>query len=335
MTILEQFLQRQQTSELLVWAHLSLLAVVPLALALTMAGLAVGDPLLPSWLEVPILALPIIAYTVWQQWQRPFYPFSLGFAYQAPEHLTGQQKQILAIVKRPATGWIAVFVGVLLYAIFRQLYIAAPLAAGIAPFPAGWRFLGVLWALIFFLVANVCAQLGVVALRLLLLPPSELQEEYDSQRIKEDFTILGAPRKHLWSFAPEKEPTTRSAVTTPPTQTETPSTTTEQPEVEEVSESVPTDAVSQSPVAEAATTSSTQTEASGTKPEQPAPPEVEEALESAQTEAATRSATPAPTPPGKTKAPEIPEPSSPDIPELVFTTETEGDQRQEENLPDR
>ncbi|MFN3360246.1 MAG: low-complexity tail membrane protein, partial [Pseudanabaenaceae cyanobacterium] len=278
MTILEQFLQRQQASELLVWAHLSLLAVVPLALALTMAGLAVGDPLLPSWLEIPILAFPIIAYTVWQQWQRPFYPFSLGFVYQAPEHLTGQQKQILAIVKRPATGWIAVFVGVLLYAIFRQLYVAAPLAAEIAPFPASWRFLGVLWALVFFLVANVCAQLGVVALRLLVLPPSELQEEYDPQRIKEDFTVLGVPRKQLWSFTSEKEPNTRSAMTTPPAQTETSSITPEQPtapEVEEAPESAQTEVVTRS----AMTTPPAQTETSSITPEQPAPPEVEEAPE--------------------------------------------------------
>ncbi|MCS6960702.1 MAG: low-complexity tail membrane protein [Pseudanabaenaceae cyanobacterium SKYGB_i_bin29] len=361
MTILEQFLQRQQSSELFLWAHLSLLAVLPLALILTMAGLAVGDPLLPSWLEMPILAIPIIAYTVWQQWQRPFYPFSLGLMYQSPEYLNLRQRQILAIVKRPATGWIALFVGILLYSIFRQLYIAAPLAAAIAPFPSGWRFFGILWALTFFLVANVCAQLGVVALRILVLPASELEEEYNPQKVKEDFTLLGAPRQHLWSFT--SDTTAQQAATTqseaviddsePRTATaaeeehrEAPAVTGQsQPETtpEKTTESAPMTVTVMTERSQPETISE---EATVTREEQREAPAVTEESqpettpdEPTTTAGQQKSTEPiavvsAPSPAQQKLSPSSIESSSPDIPELVFTTETETIQPQGENLTD-
>ncbi len=200
MTILEQFWQRSQTKELFLWAHLALLALLPLALVLTMAGLAVGDPLFPGWLEMPVLGVPIIAYVAWQQANRPIYPFSLGFVHRSVHHLSSLQRQILSIVKRPATGWIAAVTGVFLYVVFRQLYQTAPLAEKIAPFPDSLRFLGIVWALVFFLFANVIAQVGMVALRILVLPTQEFKEEYNPDQIKQDFTVLGVSQPHLWQF---------------------------------------------------------------------------------------------------------------------------------------
>ncbi len=214
MTILEQFWQRSQTKELFLWAHLALLALLPLALVLTMAGLAVGDPLFPGWLEMPVLGVPIIAYVAWQQANRPIYPFSLGFVHRSVHHLSSLQRQILSIVKRPATGWIAAVTGVFLYVVFRQLYQTAPLAEKIAPFPDSLRFLGIVWALVFFLFANVIAQVGMVALRILVLPAQELKEEYNPDQIKQDFTVLGVSQPHLWQFDLESTQTNDRVVET-------------------------------------------------------------------------------------------------------------------------
>ena len=214
MTILEQFWQRSQTKELFLWAHLALLALLPLALVLTMAGLAVGDPLFPGWLEMPVLGVPIIAYVAWQQANRPIYPFSLGFVHRSVHHLSSLQRQILSIVKRPATGWIATVTGVFLYVVFRQLYQTAPLAEKIAPFPDSLRFLGIVWALVFFLFANVIAQVGMVALRILVLPTQEFKEEYNPDQIKQDFTVLGVSQPHLWQFDLESTQTNDRVVET-------------------------------------------------------------------------------------------------------------------------
>ncbi len=200
MTILEQFWQRSQAKELFLWAHFSLLAFLPLALVLTMAGLAVGEPLFPGWLEIPVLAVPIIAYVAWQQSNRPIYPFSLGFVHRSVSHLSVLQRQILTIVKRPATGWIAIVTAVFLYVLFRQVYQTAPLAENIAPFPDSFRFLGIIWALVFFLVANVITQVGVVALRVLVLSETELNQAYAPEQIKQDFTVLGSSSSSLWQF---------------------------------------------------------------------------------------------------------------------------------------
>lgn len=223
MTILEQFWQRSQTKELFLWAHLSLLALLPLALVLTMAGLAVGEPLFPGWLEMPVLAVPIIAYVSWQQVNRPIYPFTLGFVHRSVSHLSILQRQILTIVKRPATGWIATVTAVFLYVLFRQVYRTAPLAESIAPFPDSLRFLGIVWALVFFLIANVFSQLGIVALRILVLPSRELNQAYDPEQIKQDFTVLGSSSPTLWQFdrsaetpAPEIEEQPASVETSKP-----------------------------------------------------------------------------------------------------------------------
>ncbi len=225
MTILEQFWQRSQTKELFLWAHLSLLAFLPLALVLTMAGLAVGEPLFPGWIEMPVLAIPIIAYVGWQQANRPIYPFTLGFVHRSVSHLSVLQRQILTIVKRPATGWIAIVTAVFLYVLFRQVYQTAPLAENIAPFPDSLRFLGIVWALVFFLVANVITQVGIVALRVLVLPATELNQPYDPEQIKQDFIVLGSSSPSLWQFdrveeTPDEQPKEVSSAESPTAKTE-------------------------------------------------------------------------------------------------------------------
>ena len=65
------------------WVHLAGLAAVPIFLEICLIGFAVGDPLLPGWLELLLVAAIGSAPILWMQWQRPFYIFSLvGVALQ-------------------------------------------------------------------------------------------------------------------------------------------------------------------------------------------------------------------------------------------------------------
>jgi len=322
MTILEQFWQRSQTKELFLWAHLSLLALLPLALVLTMAGLAVGDPLFPGWLEMPVLGVPIIAYVAWQQAKRPIYPFSLGFVHRSVHHLSSLQRQILSIVKRPATGWIATVTGVFLYVVFRQLYQTAPLAEKIAPFPPSLRFLGIVWALVFFLFANVIAQVAMVALRILVLPAQELKEEYNPDQIKQDFTVLGVSQPHLWQFdtddrsvQPEAKTNDQVVETQAGTEVKTNDRVTTTTEVK-------TEARSEAPLAE-------QTSTSPEKEEGEASPSVSTTTvvktDDREVEAkavATTKDQPIETQEGNPSPATTEEVSLPDIPDLVFNTES-------------
>jgi hypothetical protein len=189
-------------SEPFLWVHASLLAAVPLTLVLSMIGLAVGDPVLPGWLETLLLGLPPIALTVWLQWQKPLSPFSLWFGHKPSDTLSHDQRKILTILKDYTTGWIAVVAGIFVYVIFRQMYITAPLAAGIIPFPSALRLVGVLWAEVFMLISCLLWQAGVAAVRILLVSEFEFVNTvpYEVEQIKAGFLTLGKRSPKLLEF---------------------------------------------------------------------------------------------------------------------------------------
>jgi hypothetical protein len=198
-----------QKMEPFLWIHLALLAAVPLAVVLCMMGLAVGDPVFPGWLEMLALGIPPIALTVWLQWQNPLYPFSLWVLAKPANELSDNQRRVLSILRRRINGWyigawIAVVAGLFMYVVFRQIYITAPLAADMAPFPPVLRLLGILWAEIFFLIANLLWQMGVAAARVILVPPSEFNSlaPYEVDRISKEFTIVGKRSPDLLSLEP-------------------------------------------------------------------------------------------------------------------------------------
>ncbi|WP_019503105.1 low-complexity tail membrane protein [Pseudanabaena sp. PCC 6802] len=198
-----------QKMEPFLWIHLALLAAVPLALVLCMMGLAVGDPIFPGWLEMLVLGIPPIALTVWLQWQNPLYPFSLWVLAKPATELSDDRRRVLSVLRRRINGWyigawIAVVAGLFMYVVFRQIYIAAPLAADMAPFPPALRLLGILWAEVFLLVANLLWQMGVAAARVMLVPSSEFNglAPYEVDRISKEFTILGKRSPGLLSLEP-------------------------------------------------------------------------------------------------------------------------------------
>jgi hypothetical protein len=193
-----------------IWGNIALLAGLPWLIALSMAGLAVGDPVFPEWFEIFLLGFPAIALVSWVQWQQPFSPFSLWFISKPSECLSVQERQILTLVKQHSngwyvTGWIATAVAVVLSTIFCKIYISAPLAQAIAPFPAGLRLFGILWAEICFLLSNILLQAGISALRIKLTSESDFQglQPFALEKIKNSFTSIGWQLPQILKFFEE------------------------------------------------------------------------------------------------------------------------------------
>lgn len=190
-----------------IWSNIALLAAVPWLLALSMAGLAVGDPVFPAWFEILLLGAPAIAVVTWLQWQQPFSPFSLWFLAKPADSLSERERQILSLVKQSrngwyTTGWIAASVAFVTGVIFCRIYLSAPLAQTIAPFPMGLRLFGIVWAEIFFLLSNVLLQAGISALRVKLTPESELVSlpPFAVAKVKNSFTSIGWQSPQLLKF---------------------------------------------------------------------------------------------------------------------------------------
>ncbi|NMF59374.1 low-complexity tail membrane protein [Pseudanabaena yagii] len=193
-----------------IWGNIAFLAGVPWLLTLSMAGLAVGDPVFPTWLEIFLLGFPAITAVVWLQWQQPFSPFSLWFLVKPSESLSEAERRVLTLVKQQrngwyVTGWVAIAVAFVISAIFCKLYIEAPLAQAIAPFPAGLRLFGIIWAEICFLLSNVLLQSGVSALRIKLTAESEITslQPFAVEKIRNNFTNIGWQVPQLLKFFEE------------------------------------------------------------------------------------------------------------------------------------
>ena len=195
-----------------IWGHIALLAGVPWLLSLSMAGLAVGDPVFPAWFEIILLGFPAIALVTWVQWQKPLSPFSLWVVAKPTESLSEHDRRILTLIKQYSngwyvTGWIAIAVAALLSVGFCKIYISAPLAQAIAPFPNWLRFLGILWAEFFFLLSNVLLQTGFSALRVQLTPESELLslQPFVIAKIKNSFTNIAWRSPQLLKFFEDEQ----------------------------------------------------------------------------------------------------------------------------------
>ncbi|TYQ27014.1 low-complexity tail membrane protein [Pseudanabaena sp. UWO311] len=193
-----------------IWGNIALLAIVPWLLVLSMAGLAVGDPVFPEWFEIFLLGFPAIALVAWIQWQQPLSPFSLWFVAKPSESLSDQERQILTLVKQHSngwyvTGWIATAVAIVMSAVFCKIYISAPLAQEIAPFPAGLRLFGILWAEICFLLSNILLQAGISALRIKLTAETDFRglQPFAPEKIKNSFTNIGWQSRQILKFFEE------------------------------------------------------------------------------------------------------------------------------------
>lgn len=175
------------------WIHISGLTAFPIFLALVCLGLAVGDPQLPAWGELLLLAVVGIAPVLWMQLSRPFYIFSILALATKPVALTLDQRRLLTQFKTQGNRWLAVLTAVFSLWVLWQIYPMAPLAASVANFLPEWRPAGLLLAGLAFLASNLFLQVPASVVRVLLTRESEWDatEPYPIEQIPQNFTIPG------------------------------------------------------------------------------------------------------------------------------------------------
>lgn len=175
------------------WIHVAGLATLPIFLELCLLGLAVGDPILPVWLELSLVSAIGVLPVLWMQLSRPFLIFAVLGVAQKPEQLNTQQRQILRLIHTPLNQVLSVLVAIFLVGVLWQLYRIAPIATAVAPFDSSWRLLGLLLASLAFLAGNLFLQIPVSVARVFVTSETEfaVTEPYAKERIPQDFTILG------------------------------------------------------------------------------------------------------------------------------------------------
>lgn len=181
------------------WIHLAGLAALPLFLELCFLGLAVGDPVLPVFLEVLFVAGVGIAPILWMQWQRPFCIFSLVALAIKPEFLTEQQRRILRLFKGTEGQVLAGISAIALLFLLWQIYRVAPLGTEAAALFPQTRLFGLGLAAIAFLCCNLFLQVPLSVARVMLASDTKLASliPYPVEQIASDFTLLGLRVKQI------------------------------------------------------------------------------------------------------------------------------------------
>ncbi len=198
---------RSLRSEPFLWIHLAGIAAVPIFLEVCILGLAVGDPLLPVWLELLLVAGIGVVPALMMQLLRPFYIFSVLIVAVKPEQLTAEQRRLLYWFKQPEIKVLAIAGSILLLAILWFLYQLAPLAAPVAVFAPQWRVGGLVVAALALAASNLFLQVPLSVARVMLVSGSTLAqtEPYPLEKIRQDFTIPGL---QINQVLPTIEPTT-------------------------------------------------------------------------------------------------------------------------------
>ena len=175
------------------WIHLAGLATVPLWLDLCLAGLAVGDPIVPPWVELTTLGWVGTVPILWMQLTRPFYIFSLPGLALRPDKLAVERRQMLTLQRSWWSRLLVVLGAIALFLILYGLYQLAPIAAAMTPFAGRSRAVGWLICAIAFLLANLFVQVPATVLPLLLTASKTLAqtEPYEATAIRQRFSVVG------------------------------------------------------------------------------------------------------------------------------------------------
>ena len=206
-------------TEPFLWIHLAGLAALPLCLELVWLGLAVGDPILPVWLEFLLVGAIGIVPVLWMQLTRPFDIFSLLVLAMKPEQLAEQQRRILSLFKTKTNPLLTIVGAVFMLWVLWQIYRVAPVAAAIAPLAPGWRLAGLLGASLAFLASNLFLQVPLSVAQVLLTSESEFSstEPYPVEKTLQDFTLPGVRVNQILPIrVTESAVTTTSSVQLPP-----------------------------------------------------------------------------------------------------------------------
>lgn len=191
------------------WIHLAGLAMVPLSLEVCLLGLAVGDPVLPVWLEFVLLIGVSIGPVLWMQLRRPFYIFAAIAVALQPAQLTEDQRRLLTLIKLPRHRVMAVAVAIGLVPVAWQIYCGAAIAAPVAPFAPTLRWLGLLVAALSLLAAHLFLQVPLNVLGVLWHRQADFDATvpYPLDAIASNFSILGVQMRQLLPpFTPSVSP---------------------------------------------------------------------------------------------------------------------------------
>jgi hypothetical protein len=180
-------------SEPILWIHIAGLATLPIFLVLCVLFLSIGEPLLPVWGELLLVATIGAAPLLWMQLRRPFYIYSLLGIALKPENLTEQQRKILCLINTKVNRILSLVTAIILTGVLWQLSQAVPQVQHLVSFLPQWRGLGLVLAALAFLASNLFLQVPVSVARILVTNDTEFAalEPLSLDRIKHDFTILG------------------------------------------------------------------------------------------------------------------------------------------------
>ncbi len=180
-------------SEPILWIHVAGLATLPISLLMCLLFLSIGEPLLPVWMELFLVAAIGVIPLLWMQFRRPFYIFAILGVALKPENLTEQQRKILCLINTNLNRVLAFVAAILLVGVLWQIYQVAPLVASVSSFLPQWRSAGLLLASLAFLASNLFLQIPVSIVRVLVTNDTEFAaiEPLSLEKIKQNFTILG------------------------------------------------------------------------------------------------------------------------------------------------
>jgi len=175
------------------WIHLAGLATVPVWLDGCLVGLAVGEPLVPPWLELATLGAVGTLPILWMQLQRPFYIFSVPGLALRPDKLSTQRRRLLTMQRGWFSRALVLMTAIALWGALYVLYQLAPVTTDI-PWLAGQsRATG--WGIcaIAFLFANLFTLVPATIVPLFLASPRRLEtiEPFAATQILQKFTVTG------------------------------------------------------------------------------------------------------------------------------------------------
>ncbi|MGK7930934.1 MAG: low-complexity tail membrane protein [Microcystaceae cyanobacterium] len=181
------------------WLHFTGIAASPIFLLLTWLSLSLGDPLPFYWLELVIIGVIAILPVFLMQWLRPFYIYCLIIVSINPLNLTEEQRKILPWFKTGKQRGIALLTSIAMIGVLWLIYQYAPLADMMTRNLPQWRILGLFTAIITFSLANLFIQVPMSVLGILTSNPQilETSEPYPSERISEQFSILGLKLRQI------------------------------------------------------------------------------------------------------------------------------------------
>ncbi len=187
-------------AEPFLWIHIAGIVVFPLWMALTVIGLATGDPILPVWLEQLLVLAIGTGLVARMQIRRPFYLFSVLVVSLPPAQLSPQRCRILSSFQTRTYRLVPLLVILVMILLGEWLYDIAPLFHRLSFLPES-RWIGLGVAILGFWGANLFIQIPAAAAWVLSSDQHQLDQysPVDPESVEDQFTVVGKRWSNLLS----------------------------------------------------------------------------------------------------------------------------------------